>query len=210
MNKKINFIVSTLNNLFPDPKISLENWENNFQLLIAVLLSGHSTDKTTNFITKNLFEKIKTPKDCLLLGEKEIGLLIKPVGLSQRKSRFIYQLSQDILIKFNNIVPNNLEELTSLPGVGRKTANVVLSQGFNQNTFPVDTHIIRLANRWSLSNSKNPLKVELDLIRIFPSNLFSKLHLQLIFYGRKYCPAKFHKLINCPICSFLKNEGIIL
>lgn len=205
MNNKISFIISTLDHFFPNPKISLVNWENNFQLLIAVLLSGHSTDKTTNAVTKNLFKYIKTPNDCLLLGEKEIQILIKPVGLSQRKSHFIYQLSQDILTKFNNEVPNNLTDLISLPGVGRKTANVLLAQGFKQNTFPVDTHIIRLANRWTLSHSKNPLKVEKDLIKIFPCHLFPKLHLQFILYGRTYCPARFHKLVNCPICSFLKK-----
>ncbi len=209
MKNKINFIISTLNKFFPNPKISLENWQNNFQLLIAVLLSGHSTDKATNSVTKILFQQIKTPKDCLLLGENQISSLIKSVGLSQRKAYFIYHLSQDILTKFNNEVPNNLIDLISLPGVGRKTANVVLSQGFNQNTFPVDTHIIRLANRWKLSNTKNPIKVEADLIKIFPPNLFSKLHLQFIFYGRKYCPARFHKIDHCPICLHLKNQNTI-
>ena len=187
--EKVNFIVEKLSKLYPEIPIPL-NHSDEYTLLIAVLLSAQSTDKRVNEISPILFSRANNPKDMIKLSTSEIRKIIKPIGLSTSKSVAINKLSKILIDKYNGNVPRTLEELEELPGVGHKTASVVMSQAFGFQTFPVDTHIHRLMFRWGLSNGKNVKITELDAKRLFPKNKWNDLHLQIIYYGREYSPAR--------------------
>tara|TARA_Y100000589_G_C27102985_1_gene608856 strand:+ start:335 stop:967 length:633 start_codon:yes stop_codon:yes gene_type:complete len=197
---KVLDIVRILRKEFPDTPVPLDH-ENDYTLLVAVLLSAQCTDERVNKITPFLFAKADNPKDMLKLEVDEIREIIKPCGLSPRKSKAIYGLSKIIMEKHNGKVPSSFTDLEALPGVGHKTASVVMAQAFNIPAFPVDTHIHRLMYRWGLSNGKNVEQTEKDAKRLFPKEIWNDLHLQIIFFGRKYCPARGHKAEECPICS---------
>jgi len=187
--EKISFIIENLNKLYPKIHVPL-NHDDEYTLLIAVLLSAQSTDKRVNMITPILFSKANTPKKMISLSIDEIRQIIKPIGLSPSKSKAIYKLSEILINKHDSKVPKTFEELESLPGVGHKTASVVMSQGFGFQTFPVDTHIHRLMYRWGLSKGKNVKTTEIDAKRLFPKSKWNNLHLQIIFYGREFSPAR--------------------
>ena len=191
MNKKdrINYIIETLELLFPEVPIPLDH-KDPYTLLIAVLLSAQSTDVGVNKITPLLFSKADNPFDMIKLSIDEIRQIIKPVGLSPMKSKGIYGLSKILIDKHDGKVPKNFEDLEALPSVGHKTASVVMAQAFGIPTFPVDTHIHRLMYRWGMSSGKNVKTTEKDAKRIFPKNLWNKLHLQIIWYGRNFSPAR--------------------
>jgi endonuclease-3 len=201
--ERVQFILDTLENLYPEVPIPLDHTDS-YTLLIAVLLSAQCTDKRVNLITPSLFAKANNPSEMVKLTIEEIREIIKPCGLSPFKSKAIFNLSQIILDKHNGQVPETFEELEALPGVGHKTASVVMSQAFGVPAFPVDTHIHRLAVRWKLSNGKNVEQTEKDLKRLTPRELWNKIHLQIIFYGREYCPARGHVVENCPICKAIQ------
>lgn len=198
-------IQEILNSLFPSPAIPLYHLDP-FTLLIAVLLSAQCTDERVNKVTKNLFALASTPEKMASLPVEEIEKIIHTCGLYKTKSKAISSLSQTLLTKFEGQVPKTLEELESLPGVGHKTASVVMIQAFGTPAFPVDTHIHRLAKRWGLSSGKNVVQTEEDLKKVFPKEDWAKVHLQMIYYARKYCPAKGHQIANCPICSLLYEQ----
>ena len=198
--ERVEFVANTLERLYPETPVPLDHTDA-YTLLIAVLLSAQCTDARVNQITPLLFERANTPQSMFKLTVDEIREIIKPCGLSPFKSKAIYGLSEIIMDKHNGEVPSTFEELEDLPGVGHKTASVVMSQAFGVPAFPVDTHIHRLAKRWKLSNGKNVDQTEKDLKRLFPKESWNKLHLQIIFYGREYCPARGHKEEECLICS---------
>lgn len=189
-----------LERLYPDPPIPLLH-TNPFTMCIAVLLSAHTTDKSVNSATPALFALADNPADMYALGQARIETLIKRVGLSLTKSRNVWNLSRILLEKHGGRLPETLEELEELPGVGHKTASVVMCQAFGQQAFPVDTHIHRLAERWGLSDGKNVEKTEADLRAVFPMEKWAKLHLQMIYYGREHCPARGHDPAACALCS---------
>ncbi len=189
-----------LDELYPEVPIPL-NHKDAYTLLIAVLLSAQCTDERVNKITPALFEKAATPYEMVELEVEEIQSIIRSCGLSKNKSKAIHRLSQILIEQHEGKVPKNYADLESLPGVGHKTASVVMSQAFGYPAFPVDTHIHRLAYRWGLSTGKNVVKTEEDLKRVFPAETWNKLHLQIIYFGREYCPARGHDPIQCPICS---------
>ena len=201
-NKKVNAlkIANILEKLYPETPIPL-NHKDTYTLLIAVLLSAQCTDERVNKITPILFAKADNPFDMVKLSVEEIKTIIRPCGLSPRKSKAIHDLSKIIIEKHQGMVPNSFEYLEELPGVGHKTASVVMAQAFGIPAFPVDTHIHRLAYRWKLTNGKNVDQTEKDLKRLYPKELWNKLHLQIIFFGREYCPARSHKPETCPICK---------
>jgi len=203
--ERVDFIASTLEQLYPETPIPLDH-SNPYTLLIAVLLSAQCTDERVNKITPFLFERANNPHDMILLSIDEIREIIKPCGLSPFKSKAIWNLSKILVDNYNGQVPNSFEELEALPGVGHKTASVVMSQAFGVPAFPVDTHIHRLAERWKLTNGKSVEQTEKDLKRLFPKETWNKLHLQIIFYGRQYCPARGHKLENCLICRTIEGS----
>ena len=188
-SEKVLFIINKLEELFPQVPIPLDH-KDPYTLLIAVLLSAQSTDVGVNKVTPKLFAKADNPFDMIKLSVEEIREIIKPVGLSPMKSKGIYGLSKILIEKHNGKVPQNFEDLEELPAVGHKTASVVIAQAFDIPTFPVDTHIHRLMFRWGLSNGKNVKKTEEDAKKIFPIKLWNKLHLQIIWYGRKFSPAR--------------------
>ena len=198
--EKANKIGKILDKLYPETPIPL-NHKDTYTLLIAVLLSAQCTDERVNKITPILFAKADNPFDMVKLSVEEIKTIIRPCGLSPRKSKAIHELSKIIIEKHQGIVPNSFEYLEELPGVGHKTASVVMAQAFGIPAFPVDTHIHRLAYRWKLTNGKNVDQTEKDLKRLYPKELWNKLHLQIIFFGREYCPARSHKPETCPICK---------
>ncbi|MBM3195581.1 MAG: endonuclease III [Chlamydiae bacterium] len=204
---KASIIHDLLNNTYPNVDVPLKH-RCPFTLLVAVLLSQQSTDKKVNEITPFLFDSADSPKKMVLLGVDEIQKIIRPIGLSPQKAKNITSLSKMLLENFKGEVPPKLEELMQLPGVGRKTALCVLAQAFGHDAFPVDTHILRLANRWGLSSSKNPLKVEEDLKKLFPKSSWSKVHLQIIFAGREFCRASPHDPKKCPFCSAIKKPAL--
>ena len=187
--EKVNFIINELERLYPETPIPLKH-SNPFTLLIAVLLSAQCTDERVNKITPLLFKKGQTPYKMIKLSVEEIREIIKPCGLSPKKSKAIYDLSHLIINNHNGEVPQTFEELEALPGVGHKTASVVMSQAFVVPAFPVDTHIHRLITRWGLTSGKNVVQTEKDAKKLFPEKIWNKLHLQIIFYGREYSPAK--------------------
>ena len=193
-------IISELQKLYPETPIPL-NHDGPFTLLIAVVLSAQSTDKKVNELTEELFKIANTPQKMVNLGIDNIYKYIKQLGLSRQKSKNTYNLSRILIDKYNGQVPNTFQELESLPGVGHKTASVVMSQIFNIPSFPVDTHIHRLSQRWGLTNGKSVIQTEKDLKKIFPISLWNKLHLQIIFYGREYCTARGCDGTKCLICK---------
>ena len=199
MNKKAAFIVEKLEELFPNPEVPLQH-KDHYTLLIAVLLSAQCTDKRVNLVTPHLFAKAETPEMMIQLPVKEIEKIIRSVGLGPTKAKAIHSLSKILIEKYKGEVPSSLEELEKLPGVGHKTASVVMCQAFNKPAFPVDTHIHRLAKRWGLSSGKNVQTTERDLKAIFPKRVWIKLHLQIVLYARAYCPARQHNRDSCPIC----------
>lgn len=187
--EKAKYIIEELEKLYPETPVPLDHVDA-YTLLIAVLLSAQCTDERVNKITPFLFEKAKNPKEMVQLTVEEIREIIKPCGLSPRKSQAIFELSQILLDKYNGEVPDNMELLEELPGVGHKTASVVMAQAFGVPSFPVDTHIHRLLTRWGITNGKNVEQTEKDAKAIFPRDLWNKLHLQIIFYGRSHSPAR--------------------
>ena len=201
-SERAEIILNNLKKLYPSPPIPLDH-KNAFTLLVAVVLSAQSTDKKVNELTKDLFNVAHSPKMMVSLGIPKIYEYIKQLGLSNQKSKNIYHLSKIILEKHNSQVPNSFEELESLPGVGHKTASVVMSQVFNIPSFPVDTHIHRLAQRWGLTKGNNVSQTESDLKKIFPISEWSTLHLQIIFYGREYCTARGCDGTRCLMCRTL-------
>ena len=201
-SERAEIILKELNKLYPSTPIPLDH-KNAFTLLVAVVLSAQSTDKKVNELTKSLFKVADTPKKMEKLGISRIYDYIKHLGLSNQKSKNIYKLSKLIINKHNNQVPNTFEELESLPGVGHKTASVVMSQVFNIPSFPVDTHIHRLSQRWGLTKGVNVKQTENDLKKIFPISEWNKLHLQIIFYGREYCTARGCDGTKCLMCRTL-------
>ena len=199
LKQKVEYIASKLEELYPNPEIPLEH-ENNFTFLIAVMLSAQSTDKKVNEITPKLFSKANTPEKMDRLEINEIRDYIREIGLAPTKAKNIKKTSRLLIEKHHGKVPKTFEELEELPGVGHKTASVIMSQAFGQPAFPVDTHIHRLAFRWKLSKGKNVQSTEKDLKRKFDKGLWNKLHLQMIFYGREFCQAR-KKKCNCEICK---------
>ena len=193
-------ISEILNEYFPNPNVPL-NHSDPYTLLVAVLLSAQCTDERVNLITPKLFKKAKNPERMALLKESEIYKIIKPCGLGPKKSKAIRELSRILVKKYDSKVPKNLEDLEKLPGVGHKTASVVMSQAFNIPAFPVDTHIHRCAQRWGLSSGKNVKTTEHDLKKLFPEKEWNKLHIQIIMYARKYCPARGCFGLECSICK---------
>jgi endonuclease III len=187
---------------FPNPEIPLSHL-NPFTFLIAVLLSAQCTDARVNLITPALFAKASSPEKMVLLSIEEIEALIRPCGLAPKKSKAIWNLSKLLIERHQGIVPSCLEQLEALPGVGHKTASVVISQVFGIPAFPVDTHIHRCAKRWGLSLGKNVVQTERDLKAFFPKDSWNKLHLQIIYFARAFCPALRHDASKCPICSLL-------
>ena len=199
-SERAKFIQQRLNELYPNPPIPLEH-QSSFQLLVAVLLSAQCTDKRVNEVTPNLFAIAPDAHAMLKVPTEQIYKIIRPCGLAPKKSAAISELSRILVEKYDGDVPENLLELEMLPGVGHKTASVVMSQGFGHPAFPVDTHIHRLAQRWGLTKGKNVPQTEKDLKKNFPSETWNKLHLQIIFYGREYCTARGCDGRVCDICT---------
>lgn len=187
--ERVDFVVNTLEELYPEVPIPLDH-KDNYTLLIAVLLSAQCTDARVNTITPLLFAKADNPYSMVRLGQDRIAEIIRPCGLAPMKSKGIYGLSQMLIDKYNGEVPNDIDALKEFPAVGHKTASVVMSQGFGVPAFPVDTHIHRMMYRWNLSNGKNVVQTEKDAKRLFPKELWNKLHLQMIYYAREYSPAR--------------------
>ena len=200
--ERVKIIIKRLEELYPVTPIPL-NHQNDFTLLVAVALSAQSTDKKVNELTKQLFVVAPSAKEMYKLGEEKIYKYIQQLGLAKTKAKNIFKLSKIILEKYNNKIPNSFEKLESLPGVGHKTASVVMSQAFGFPAFPVDTHIHRLSQRWGLTSGKSVLQTEKDLKKIFPKYLWNKLHLQIIFYGREYCSARGCNGTICKLCKEL-------
>ena len=203
--EKANKILEILENYYPQTPVPLKH-NSPYTLLIAVLLSAQCTDERVNKITPILFKKANTPIKMAKLKVSDIEKIIRPCGLSPQKSKAISKLSKILVSNFNSRVPRDLEDLEALPGVGHKTASVLVSQAYGTPAFPVDTHIHRLAWRWGLSTGKNVKKTEEDLKKIFPIEKWNKLHLQIIFYGREFCPARGHNLENCIICTKFRRK----
>jgi len=206
--EKVQFVIDTLNNIYPEIPIPLDH-KDPYTLLIAVLLSAQSTDVKVNQITPILFEVADNPHAMVKLSIEEIREIIKPVGLSPMKAKGIYGLSKILIEKYNGEVPANMEALEEFPAVGHKTASVVMSQAFNVPAFPVDTHIHRLMYRWNLSNGKNVKQTEKDAKRLFPKDHWNKLHLQIIWYGRQYSPARGWNLDKDVITKTIGRKSVI-
>ena len=209
--ERVKLIVKRLEEIYPETPIPL-NHHNNFTLLVAVALSAQSTDKKVNELTKDLFKVAPSAEKMYKLGEQNIYNYIKQLGLAKIKAKNIYNLSKIIIEKYNNFIPNSFKELESLPGVGHKTASVVMSQAFGLPAFPVDTHIHRLSQRWGLTSGKSVKQTENDLKKLFPKDLWNKLHLQIIFYGRDYCSARGCNGTRCKLCKELypsRNKPVI-
>jgi len=202
LRRKVEKIQEVLNKHFPNPPIPLTH-KDAYTFLIAVLLSAQSTDKKVNEITPTLFALADTPQAMSQIDPKVVQEIIRPIGLSNTKANAIVNLSKLLLERHNGQVPDNLPDLEMLPGVGHKTASVVIAQMFNIPAFPVDTHIHRCAKRWGLSSGKSVVQTEKDLKKAFPKDCWNKLHLQIIFFAREFCPAKKHDDQNCPICNQL-------
>ena len=204
-SEKAEIIISMLEKLYPETPIPLDH-NNPFELLVAVLMSAQTTDLKVNEVTPALFAKANNAADMTKLDVNTILQDIRQIGLAPTKSKNILRLSQLIVERHGGQVPCTFKELEDLPGVGHKTASVVMAQAFSVPAFPVDTHIHRLAARWGLSNDTTVERTEKDLKAIFPRELWNKLHLQIIFFGREYCPARFHDLSQCPICSWTATK----
>ena len=202
MNKKqkSKIIIRILNKIYPKVPIPL-NYKNTYTLLISVLLSAQCTDVNVNNVTKKIYPRYNKPHHFVKLGRKKIEDLIRQIGIFRVKAKSIFYLSKTLVEKYSGKVPNTYEELEQLPGVGHKTASVVMSQGFGYPAFPVDTHIHRLAQRWGLTNGKNVVQTEEDLKKIFPKKYWNRLHLQIIWYGREFCKARDCHGLTCKICK---------
>ena len=198
-SERANYILYRLDELYPNPPIPLHS-KNHFQLLVAVLLSAQCTDERVNKVTPELFKLAGDPFKMQNVPVQEIYSIIRPCGLAPKKSKAISELSAILVEKYNGEIPKEIDLLEELPGVGHKTASVLLSQGFGIPAFPVDTHIHRLAQRWGLTCGKSVVKTEEDLKKIFPKDSWNKLHLQIIFYGREFCTARGCKGTTCEIC----------
>ena len=206
--QKADFISDKLDELFPETPIPLGH-RDPYTLLIAVLLSAQCTDVRVNQVTPKLFARARTPKQMVKLSVDEIEQIVRPCGLGPSKSKNIWALSEILLEEDGGVVPRTLEELERLPGVGHKTAQVVVAQAFGVAAFPVDTHIHRLAHRWGLSSGKNVVQTEKDLKKLFPEESWNKLHLQIIYFGRQYCPARGHDLRSCPVCGVVGRRSLL-
>ena len=204
-SEKAERIQKMLESLYPETPVPLDH-ENSFQLLVAVLMSAQTTDLKVNEVTPDLFKLGPIPERMAALDVEQIQIIIKQVGLAPTKAKNIKRLSELLIERHNGEIPNTFEELEALPGVGHKTAGVVLAQAFGIPAFPIDTHIHRLAARWGLSNGSNVERTEKDLKAVFPKENWNDLHLQIIFFGREYCPARFHDLTACPICSWAASK----
>lgn len=202
-------ISNILNKLYPQPPIPLK-YHDSYTLLIAVLLSAQCTDKRVNLVTPKLFRLADTPQAMVKCSVENIYDIVRPCGLGPRKSKAIHDLSSILLKQHRGKVPNSFETLEALPGVGHKTASVVMSQAFGLPAFPVDTHIHRLAYRWKFSKGKSVKQTEKDLKRLFPKEGWNRLHLQIIYFGREYCPARGHIPKTCPICSQYGRKSLFL
>ena len=198
--QRAKIILKTLNKIYPKTPVPLKH-RNIFTLLISVLLSAQCTDLNVNNVTKNIYPKYNKPEHFVKLGRRRIERLIKRIGIFRIKAKSIFFLSKTLLNEYRGKVPKTFEQLEKLPGVGHKTASVVMSQGFGFPAFPVDTHIHRLAQRWGLTSGKNVIQTEKDLKRLFPKKSWNKLHLQIIYYGREYCKARDCYGLNCKICT---------
>jgi len=198
--EKVKIISRILNKTYPKIPIPL-NYKNTFTLLVSVLLSAQCTDVNVNNVTRDIYPKYNKPEHFVKLGRKKIERLIKRIGIFRVKAKSIFYLSKTLVEKYKSKVPNTYDELEQLPGVGHKTASVVMSQGFGFPAFPVDTHIHRLAQRWGLTNGKNVVQTEKDLKEVFPKKHWNKLHLQIIWYGREYCKARDCYGTTCKICK---------
>ena len=203
--QRAKIVFKILNKTYPSIRVPLKS-RNVFTLLISVLLSAQCTDVNVNNVTKDIYPKYNKPVHFVKLGRKKIEKLIKKIGLFRNKSKSVYLLSKILLEKYNGRVPNTFEKLEELPGVGHKTASVVMSQGFGFPAFPVDTHIHRLAQRWRLTSGKNVVQTENDLKELFPKGSWNKLHLQIIFYGREYCTARGCNGLICKICKLVNAD----
>ena len=199
-SERAQIVLKILNKTYPKTPIPLDH-KDNYTLLVAVLLSAQCTDERVNQVTPKLFKIASDPKAMSKLSQNQIYKIIKPCGLGPKKSKAIKELSLILIKKFNGVVPNNFKDLEALPGVGHKTASVVMSQGFGVPAFAVDTHIHRLAQRWGLTNGKNVQKTEADLKKLFDKSLWNKLHLQIIFWGREFCQAKACYGLECNVCK---------
>jgi len=199
-SERAQIVLKILNKTYPKTPIPLDH-KDNFTLLVAVLLSAQCTDERVNQVTPKLFKIASNPQKMSKLSQNQIYKIIKPCGLGPKKSKAIKELSSILLKKFNGQVPNNFKDLEALPGVGHKTASVVMSQGFGVPAFAVDTHIHRLAQRWGLTNGMNVKKTEADLKKLFDKSLWNKLHLQIIFWGREFCQAKACYGLKCDVCK---------
>ena len=203
--EKTQIIMDTLQELYPNPPVPLDH-TNTFTFLIAVLLSARTTDAMVNKVTPALFQLADNPYDMKKLSVEQIRQIIKPVGLSPQKAKAIHKLSEILVEKYNGKVPDTFEDLESLPGVGHKTASVIMSQAFGQPAFPVDTHIHRLMTQWGLTNGKNVVQTEKDAKRLFPKEKWNDLHLQMIYYGREYAPARGYDPEKDIIMKKVKNN----
>ena len=197
---EINSLFKNLSKVIKNPKSDLK-YKNKFTLLVSVVLSAQCTDVNVNNVTKNIYPKYNKPEHFVKLGRKKIEKLVKSIGIFRMKAKSIYLLSKQLIENHGGKVPETFEDLEKLPGVGHKTASVVMSQGFGHPAFPVDTHIHRLAQRWELTNGKNVVQTESDLKRLFPKKFWNKLHLQIIYYGREYCKARECYGLTCKICT---------
>lgn len=206
-SEKVSFVINKLEELYPEVPIPLDH-SDAYTLLVAVLLSAQCTDERVNKITPDLFELADNPFTMKNQSVEDIRTIIRPCGLSPQKSKAIHRLSEILVEQYNGEVPDTFEALEQLPGVGHKTASVVMSQAFGFPAFPVDTHIHRLIYRWGLSNGKNVTQTEKDSKRLFPRELWNKLHLQIIFFGREYCKARPHNPMECPICSKIGRKTL--
>lgn len=204
-SEKAERIVIMLEELYPETPVPLDH-TNTFELLVAVLMSAQTTDLKVNQVTPALFAKANTPELMAQLPVETILNDIRQVGLAPTKAKNIRRLSELLVERHDGVVPDSFEALEALPGVGHKTAGVVLAQAFGIPAFPIDTHIHRLAARWGLSNGTTVERTERDLKAVFPKHLWNKLHLQIIFFGREYCPARHHDLTTCPICSWTATK----
>jgi endonuclease-3 len=204
-SEKAERIMVMLEELYPETPVPLDH-SNAFELLVAVLMSAQTTDLKVNEVTPALFKKANNAAKMAQLDVEVIRNDIRQIGLAPTKAKNIKRLSEMLVELHGGEVPNSFEDLEALPGVGHKTAGVVMSQAFGVPAFPVDTHIHRLAARWGLSNGTTVEKTEFDLKNIFPREAWNKLHLQIIFFGREYCPARFHDLTTCPICSWASTK----
>src|SRR6478736_6652781 len=205
--EKVNDILAILHKLYPKPEVPLHH-KDAYTLLISVLLSAQCTDVRVNKTTPYLFERADNPYDMMKLSVDEIQNIIRPCGLSPMKSKGIAGLSRILVEKYDGKVPSTFEELEELPAVGHKTASVVMTQWFNVPAFPVDTHIHRLAYRWGLSNGKSVEQTEKDLKKLIPIEKWNKAHLQIIYFGRQYCPARGHDWTKCPICNKYMRKSL--